>query len=215
MTFTHQRIDLFEKIAPFYDLLIGISTFGGYSKFLKKGVAILCPEKGERILDLCSGTGRAAFWISQAAGKEGEVTGIDLARSMIVVSRRRYPGPKNLRFIQKDATREWEYENYFDGIFTSFSIHELPEKYRVGVFERSYSALKGRGRMVIADFNPHVSGVARMVSLAFFKLFEKRNLKFLDFDQNKILREVGFRKIKTFPVMGGILQITLARKGSD
>ncbi len=169
----YPRKDIFEKIAPHYDLLLDILTFGNYAKFLRKAVKVLGPKRGEKILDLCSGTGRVASWILQAVGEKGEVTGMDITQSMIDVAKERYGKSGNLIFLKKDVTQPWEYQNHFDGIFTSFALHELPEKYRLGVLEQSYSALKGKGRMVIADFNPQVSGIARMISLAFFKLFDR------------------------------------------
>jgi demethylmenaquinone methyltransferase/2-methoxy-6-polyprenyl-1,4-benzoquinol methylase len=208
------RIDIFGKIAPHYDLLLDILTFGNYAKFLRKAVKVLGPKKGDKILDLCSGTGRAASWMAEAVGEEGEVVGMDIAKNMIDVARNRYGGSGHLIFVQKDVTQPWEYQNHFDGIFTSFALHELPEKYRLGVLEQSYSALKGKGRMVIADFNPHVSGTARIISLLFFKLFERGNLNFFDFNQNETLKKVGFNKIKTFSILGGAQQITLAHKRS-
>ena len=208
----HPRKDIFEKIAPHYDLLLDLLTFGNYAKFLRKAVKVLGPKKGEKVLDLCSGTGRVASWILQAVGEKGEVTGMDITQSMIDVAKERYGKSGNLIFLKKDVTQPWEYQNHFDGIFTSFALHELPEKFRLGVLERSYSALKGKGRMVIADFNPQVSGIAQMISLAFFKLFERGNLNFFDFNQNETLKKVGCKKIKTFSISGGILQITLARK---
>ncbi len=212
MTLIHHHIDFFEKLAPHYDLLLDLLTLGNYAKFLRKAVKVLAPQKGEKILDLCSGTGRVASWISQVVGEEGEVTGMDITRSMIDVAKERYGKSGNLIFLQKDVTQPWEYQNHFDGIFTSFALHELPEKYRMGVLEQSYLALKEKGRMVTGDFNPHVSGMARMISLAFFKLFEKRNLNFLDFNQNDTLKKAGFKKIKTFSIFGGIFQITLTQK---
>ena len=110
-------------------------------------------------------------------------------------------------------TKPWEYQNYFDGIFTSFALHELPEKKRLGALEHSFLALKERGRMVIADFNPQVSGKSKTISLIFFKLFERDNLNFFSFDQNEMLKKVGFKRFRTFPVLAGIFQITLAHEG--
>ena len=131
---------------------------------------------------------------------------------MVEVAKRKYEGLKRVVFLNKDVTKPWEYQNYFDGIFTSYAIHELPEKKRLGVLEHSYLALKEKGRMVIADFNPQVSGIRKTILLAFFKLFERENLNFFSFDQNEVLKKVGFKKIRTFPVLGGIFQITLTHK---
>jgi ubiquinone/menaquinone biosynthesis C-methylase UbiE len=179
---------------------------------LKNGVKMLSPRKGEKILDLCSGTGRAASWMAGEVGETGEVVGMDMTTNMIDVAKERYGKSGNLVFIEKDVTQPWGYENYFDGIFTSFALHELPAKKRQGVLEKSYLALKEKGRMVIVDFNPQVSGKGEILSDIFFKLFEKRNLNFFSFGQNEILRREGFKKIRTSPLLAGILQITLALK---
>ena len=101
---THQRIDFFGKSAPYYDIILDLLTFGQYAKFLKRGVEILAPQKGERILDLCSGTGRVASWMVQAVGDEGEVVGMDISKSMVEESKRRYGGLKKMIFLNKDAT---------------------------------------------------------------------------------------------------------------
>jgi ubiquinone/menaquinone biosynthesis C-methylase UbiE len=176
---------------------------------------VLAPQSGEKILDLCSGTGRIASWITQAVGEEGEVVGMDISKSMVEVAKRRYGGIKRVIFLHKDVTKPWEYQNYFDGIFTSFALHELPEKKRFGALEHSFQALKERGRMVIVDFNPQVSGRGKTILLAFFKLFERDNLNFFSFDQNELLKRAGFNRIRTFPVLASMFQITLAQRISD
>ena len=206
---THRRIDLFARSAPYYDSILDLGTFGQYAKFLKRAVEILAPQKDEKILDLCSGTGRVASWMATAVGDGGEVVGLDITESMVRVAKERYGGLRNLIFLQRDVTWPLGYENYFDGIFTSFALHELSEKRRLGVLEESYLALKEEGRMVIADFNPQVSGKGKTVSHIFFKLFERDNLNFFLFDQTEILRKAGFKRVKTSPILAGILQITL------
>jgi len=207
-----QRIDFFEKSAPYYDSILDLITFGQYTKFLKRAVEILAPSKGERILDLCSGTGRAAAWMVTAAGDTGEVVGLDITESMVKVAKERYGGMRRLIFLQRDVTNPFGYQNYFDGIFTSFAIHELPKGKRLEALAYSYLALKEEGRMVIADFNPQVSGLGKAVLLLFFKLFERENFNFFSFEQNEILKKTGFKEVETFPVLAGMFQITLAHK---
>jgi len=209
----NQRISFFEKIAPYYDILVDLSTIGQYSHFLKRAFGILAPEKGEKILDLCSGTGRVASWIAQAVGEEGEVVGMDISKRMVEFAKKRYGELKRVIFLNKDVSKPWSYHNYFDAIFTSYAIHELPEKKRLSALEHSFRALKERGRMVVADFNPQVSGIGKTILLPFFKIFERGNLSFLFFDQTEALRKIGFKRIETFPALAGIFQITLAFKG--
>jgi hypothetical protein len=69
--------------------------------------------------------------------------------------------------------------------------------------------------MVIVDFNPQVSGRGKTILLAFFKLFERDNLNFFSFDQNELLKRAGFNRIRTFPVLASMFQITLAQRISD
>ncbi|OGQ11831.1 MAG: hypothetical protein A2026_06410, partial [Deltaproteobacteria bacterium RBG_19FT_COMBO_46_12] len=183
--------------------------------FQKTAMEALAPKPGEKLLDLCSGTGRVASWMAHAVGSDGEVVGMDISKSMVEWSEKRYGGLNKVMFLCQDVTKPWEYQNYFDGIFTSFAIHELPEKKRLAAFEHSYRALKEKGRVLIADFNPQVSGNSKTISLIFFKLFERDNLNFFSFDQKEVLKKVGFKRIKTFPVLGGIFQITLARRSAD
>ena len=215
MTLNQHRLDFFGKSAPYYDTILDLLTFKQYAGFQKRAMEVLAPQSGEKILDLCSGTGRVASWIAQAVGEEGEVVGMDISKSMVEVAKRRYGGIKRVIFLHKDVTKPWEYQNYFDGIFTSFALHELPEKKRLWALEHSFQALKERGRMVIVDFNPQVSGRGKTILLAFFKLFERDNLNFFSFDQNELLKKVGFKKIETFPVLAGMFQITLAQRISD
>jgi ubiquinone/menaquinone biosynthesis C-methylase UbiE len=208
----NRRIDYFGKSAPYYDTILNLLTFRQYAKFQKKAMEVLAPQPGERILDLCSGTGRVASWIAQAVGERGEVVGMDLSKNMVEFAKERYGELEKVVFLHKDVTHSWDYQNYFDGIITSYAIHELPEKKRFSVLEYSYQALKEKGRMVIADFNPQGSGFAKIMLLAFFKLFERDNLNFFSFDQNEMLRRAGFKSIELFPIFGGMFQITLASK---
>ena len=211
----NHRIDLFGKSAPYYDLLIDLFTFGQYVEFQKRAIKVLAPRKGEKILDLCSGTGRVASWMVPAVGDEGEVVGMDISKSMVEWSKKRYKRLEKALFLHKDVTKPWEYQNYFDGIFASFAIHELPEKKRLAALKHSFLALKEKGKMVIADFNPQVSGGGKTLLLLFFKLFERENLNFFSFDQNEMLKKAGFKRIRTFPVLYGLLQITLAHRSAD
>lgn len=215
MTLNQHRLDFFEKSAPYYDTILDLLTFKQYAGFQKRAMEVLAPKSGEKILDLCSGTGRVASWMATAVGDTGEVVGLDITESMVRIAKERYGGLRNLIFLQRDATKPWEYQNYFDGIFTSFALHELPEKKRLGALEHSFQALKERGRMVIVDFDPQVSGRGKTILLAFFKLFERDNLNFFSFDQNELLKRVGFKRIEAFPVLAGMFQITLAQCISD
>jgi len=137
----NHRVDSFGKVAPCYDAVLDLVTFGTYARFLKRAVKILAPRKGERILDLCSGTGRAASWVAYAVGKDGEVVGMDICERMVEVAKARYGKIGNVTFLEKNVTQPWDEQSHFDGILTSFALHELPETGRLGVLGQSYHSL--------------------------------------------------------------------------
>ena len=137
---------------------------------------------------------------------------MDLAGDMVETAERRYGNRGKLIFLEQDVTEPWPIQGPLDAVFISFSVHELPEKGRITALEQSYMALREGGRLVIADFNPQISGLRRIVLRVFFGIFERPNLNFLSFKQEESLRKIGFKKIQTFPVLGGLFQITLAYK---
>jgi ubiquinone/menaquinone biosynthesis C-methylase UbiE len=213
--YPQHRLDFFGKSAPYYDIFLDLLTIGQYAEFQKRAIEVLAPQSGEKILDLCSGTGRVASWLVRAVGDEGEVVGMDISKSMVEWSKKRHGILNKVMFVHQDATKSWEYKNYFDGIFSSFAIHELPDKKRLTAFEHSYLALKEGGRILIADFNPQVSGTARTISRIFFNLFERENFNFFSFNQNEMLKKAGFKRIRVFPVLRGVFQITIAYRNED
>ena len=206
------RRHLFETIAPYYDFLVDLFSLGLYARFLRKAIRILAPSQGEKILDLCSGTGRVASWIAQSVGDRGKVIGMDLAGDMVETAERRYCNRGNLNFLDQDVTEPWPIQGPLDAVFISFSVHELPERGRITALEQSYMALREGGRLVIADFNPGISGVGRIITRIFFEIFERPNLDFLSFKQEESLREIGFKRIQVFPALGGLFQIAVAYK---
>jgi len=206
------RRHVFETIAPYYDFLVDLFSFGFYARFLKKAIRILAPSEGEKVLELCSGTGRVASWIARSVGDRGRVIGMDLAPEMVETAERRYGNRENLIFLEQDVTEPWTIREPLDAVFTSFAVHELSEEGRMRTFERSYTTLNKDGRLVIADFDPQVSGMGGIILRIFFEIVERPNLDFLSFKQEELLTQIGFKRIQTVPVLGGLLRITLARK---
>jgi len=70
-------------------------------------VALLDPQPGERVLDVCAAPGGKATAIAERVGPQGEVVALDRhARRLDLVSRQaRRLGLENLRTLARDATR--------------------------------------------------------------------------------------------------------------
>jgi len=78
--------DLFSRIAPRYDLINDLQSFGLHRYWKKKLVALARPERGSRALDFCCGTGDIAFALARNGA---EVLGLDFSEAMLTIARQR------------------------------------------------------------------------------------------------------------------------------
>src|SRR5689334_18158821 len=75
---------LFARIAPRYDLINDLQSFGLHRYWKRRVLALARPEPGQRALDLCCGTGDLAL----ALARRGlEVVGLDFSAPMLDVAR--------------------------------------------------------------------------------------------------------------------------------
>lgn len=78
--------DLFAAIAPHYDLINDLQSFGLHRWWKRRLLKIAAPRPGEHTLDLCCGTGDVAFALAQAGA---ETTGFDFSEPMLAVAHAR------------------------------------------------------------------------------------------------------------------------------
>lgn len=80
--------DVFDSVAPSYDLMNDLMSGGIHRLWKRKFVAMLAPKPGEVILDVAGGTGDIAFLINERCPK-AKVTLCDINESMLRVGRDR------------------------------------------------------------------------------------------------------------------------------
>src|SRR5271170_159440 len=78
--------DLFSAIAPRYDLINDLQSFGLHRRWKQRVAEMAAVQSGSRALDLCCGTGDIAFAL---AVKGAEVTGVDFSEAMLEVAEKR------------------------------------------------------------------------------------------------------------------------------
>jgi trans-aconitate methyltransferase len=124
---------------PEWDATLYTAKHSFVYEFGRELVALLAPQKGERILDLGCGSGQ----LTQAIAESGaRVTGLDSSASMIDRARGDYP---ELSFVLADA-KDFYFEEPFDAVFSNAALHWVkpPEK----VIERVAKCLRPGGRFV-------------------------------------------------------------------
>jgi len=116
---------IFDLVAPGYD-----SPALRFFPFVAdRLIARINPRRGEKILDVATGTGAVALAAAQAAAPDGRVTAIDLAEEMLkqLDAKRQKFGVGNLDVHVMDGQRLDFRRDYFHHTVSSFGIFFMPD----------------------------------------------------------------------------------------
>lgn len=131
---------LFDTIAPRYDLVNRIMTFGLDVRWRKKALTKLALPPGSRILDLACGTGD----FCREAAKAGlEPIGIDLSMGMLVAARTDAP------LVHGDILALPLADESADGATCGFALRNLVEL--PGFFDELARVIRPGGRISLLD----------------------------------------------------------------
>ncbi|MCX5950392.1 MAG: bifunctional demethylmenaquinone methyltransferase/2-methoxy-6-polyprenyl-1,4-benzoquinol methylase UbiE [Cyanobacteria bacterium] len=144
--------DLFEAVAPRYDLLNDLLSLGGHRLWKRQAVAWLNPRPGQRLLDLCCGTGDGALLLAQKVRPGGQVLGLDAAAAPLQRARHRAAQEPwlPLRFDQGDALATGLEAGWADGALMAYGLRNLVDPAR-GLAELRRVVRVG-GRAAVLDF---------------------------------------------------------------
>lgn len=144
----------FDAVAPWYDRMNTLLSLGIHHRWKRRAMEWLSPRSGERILDLCGGTGDLAVAAVSRVAPNGRVVLCDINREMIRVGRatpRRAEARSRIRYVEGDAERLPFPADGFDGVVIGFGIRNLTRMDQ-GLAE-ILRVLRPGGRMVVLEFS--------------------------------------------------------------
>ena len=222
--------ELFDSIAPRYDLLNDLLSLGLHRFWKRQALAWIRPGAGQRLVDLCCGTGDLALLLAQGVRPGGTVLGLDAAEAPLAVARRRaavHPWLP-LRFRCGDALATGLDEGWADGAAMAYGLRNLADP-GAGLRELR-RLLRPGGRAAVLDFNrPETSpGLAGAEAVAAFQRFYLRSLvvpaarsvglsdqyAYLESslrrfpgatEQEALARAAGFRQVRHRPLAAGLM----------
>ena len=147
------EVRLFSAIAPKYDLLNHLLSLGIDRRWRGALIGHAEIQPGERVLDLCTGTGDIAIEIARQ-GCAGEIVGVDLEEGMLAIARQkaerlRFQG--KIMFQQGDGLDLPFEDGTFDVVTIGFGLRNLADRER-GIAEMA-RVLKEGGRLSILEFS--------------------------------------------------------------
>lgn len=145
--------NLFDRIASRYDLGNNLISFGTHHFYKRKAIENTSLSKGDRFLDLCTGTGDLIIQGAKVVGNEGNAVGADFSIEMLEVARKRIDesGLQNVEIVHADVTNLPFEENSFDVATMAFGLRNISEKEKV--FKEVFRVLKRGGRLAVLEFS--------------------------------------------------------------
>lgn len=146
-------VQLFNHTADAYDELNDALSFRLHRLWKRQVTAALRPLRGERVLDLCCGTGDLTMLLAERVRPNGRVVGIDVAAAPLARARQRAALTPWLpvAFQQADALDTPLPSGCFDALTMGYGLRNLGD---IGAgLQEMRRLLKADGRAVVLDFN--------------------------------------------------------------
>lgn len=145
---------LFSRIAATYDFLNHLLSLNIDKRWRRELVRCAGAKPGDRILDICTGTGDVAIRFAQN-NEAAEIVGIDLSEEMLRIAahkiRSNGSGGK-VRLLKGDALNLPFDDDHFDIVTIAFGLRNVGH-HRKGICEM-VRVLKKGGQLLILEFSP-------------------------------------------------------------
>ncbi|HVT41546.1 MAG TPA: ubiquinone/menaquinone biosynthesis methyltransferase [Acidimicrobiales bacterium] len=210
---------MFDTIAPRYDLMNRLMTFGLDQSWRRGTITALGLPVGARVLDLACGTGD----LTRLAQRNGyEVVGSDLSAGMLAANGTTSP------LVEADGSSLPFADGAFDGLVCGYALRNFTDL--AGTLAECARVLRPGGRLCVLEVDAPTSRVwragydiwfNRAVPLLGGALSDKDAYRYLPQSVaylpsapvlRRMLREAGFAAVGIRPLAGGLSQLVIATR---
>jgi ubiquinone/menaquinone biosynthesis C-methylase UbiE len=131
-----------------------VSSF--WHRFGRETIDRLDPQPGERVLDVCCGSGGSALPAAERVGPEGRVIAADLAERLIDLGRAKAEarGLGNIEFRVADMLALGYPDESFDAVVCVFGIFFVPDM--AGAVRELWRLVRPGGRLALTTWGPRL-----------------------------------------------------------
>lgn len=223
--------EMFGSIAPRYDLLNRLLSFGIDRRWRRFAVRQITTTETGSVLDVATGTGDVALEIAARTPASVRIVGVDFCREMVelgVEKVKASPYAGRITFEVAPCEAIPYPEESFDSATIAFGIRNVVD--RIQGLREMRRVLKSGGRVVILEFStprcklfkalyyfyflkvlPVIGGLFSKFSA--YKYLPDSVLEFPSQEEFKgLMAEAGFRNPRHFDLTGGIATVYVGEK---
>ncbi|HEY0549693.1 MAG TPA: bifunctional demethylmenaquinone methyltransferase/2-methoxy-6-polyprenyl-1,4-benzoquinol methylase UbiE [Verrucomicrobiae bacterium] len=215
--------DLFSRVAPRYDLINDLQSFGLHRRWKQMLVNLAQVKPNDAALDICCGTGDIAFALARAGA---HVTAVDFSEPMLNVAkaRARRDGFPRVDFQRGDAQQLSFSAGAFDIVTVGYGLRNLPN-WKAGLAEMHRVARAG-ARLLVLEFGKPDNAAWRTLYFAYLRFavpvlgkifcgdstthsYILESLKHYPAQRGvaDAMREMGCRDVRIVNLVGGAMSI--------
>jgi demethylmenaquinone methyltransferase/2-methoxy-6-polyprenyl-1,4-benzoquinol methylase len=213
---------MFDRIAPRYDLMNRLMTFGIDRGWRRRAIAALALRAGDRVLDLACGSGDLA---AAACAAGARVVGLDFSAGMLRAARARRLG---CALVRGDALALPLPEASIDAVVSGFALRNFVDL--AGAFAESARVLRPDGRIALLEVDRPASALLRLGHAVYFRrivpllgalLADRDAYAYLPESTAylpdaprlaALLRGAGFTAVRKQSLLGGAAQLVTAER---
>ena len=199
-TWAEYNRQFFDGLAEKYDATNVMHSFGTKGAIDRACIARLPIGRGQRILDVCTGSGDIAIGIVRRH-PDVRVTAIDASPAMLrVAARKAGPVGRRIEFMEGDAMALPFPDGHFDGAIISFGLRnltslqaglaEMARVVRPGGFVSNVDQGRPRGRLFSLLYEIYFRRVAPLLGKVVFHRGEFNSFRYLP-ESNRYFPEQG------------------------
>lgn len=144
---------VFDSVAKKYDLMNDLLSFGLHRYWKRVAITEAALKKGDRVLDIASGTCDLAIAFSKRVGESGVVWATDINHAMLLqgVKRLKLEASPNVKVAQCDCERLPFEDDTFDVVTVSFGLRNMTHK--ECALKEMLRVVKPGGKVLVLEFS--------------------------------------------------------------
>ncbi|MFW6373799.1 MAG: bifunctional demethylmenaquinone methyltransferase/2-methoxy-6-polyprenyl-1,4-benzoquinol methylase UbiE [Thermodesulfobacteriota bacterium] len=222
----------FDSVADRYDLMNTLLSMGIHYAWKQFAIQNMGLKPGDRVLDVCGGTGDLSVSALKAVGDTGQVVLYDINWRMMQAGKHKPTHQtyrRKIEYVQGDAEQIAFPDETFDRVMVGFAIRNITHMVRA--FQEMYRVLKPGGVFMCLEFSkpvtpwfrwlydfysfhimPHLGDLLVGTRQAYTCLPETIRLFLMPEELSDIFRRIGYTDVRFKRLTNGIAVVHIATK---